>query len=31
VTFNLRDFWTAPERFGVDLLLPRAAIARIKQ
>lgn len=30
VTFNLRDFWTAPERFGVDLLLPRAAIARIK-
>jgi putative PIN family toxin of toxin-antitoxin system len=31
VTFNLRDFWTAPERFGVDLLLPRVAIARIKQ
>jgi putative PIN family toxin of toxin-antitoxin system len=31
VTFNLRDFWTAPERFGVDLLLPRVAIARIKR
>ena len=31
VTFNLRDFGTAPERFGVQLLLPRAAMARIKQ
>ena len=31
VTFNLRDFWTVPERFGVDLLLPRVAIARIRR
>jgi putative PIN family toxin of toxin-antitoxin system len=31
VTFNLRDFWTAPERFGVDLLLPQVAIARIRR
>ena len=26
VTFNLRDFGSAPSRFGVELLLPRAAI-----
>src|SRR5882672_7941045 len=25
VTFNLRDFGTAPEQFGVQLLLPRVA------
>lgn len=31
VTFNLRDFGTAPEQFGVQLLLPRVAIGRIKQ
>jgi len=31
VTFNLRDFGTAPERFGVALLLPREAFARINQ
>lgn len=30
VTFNRRDFGTAPERFGVLMLLPREALARIK-
>src|SRR4051794_6289937 len=31
VTFNLRDYGKAPARFGVDSLLPREAIRRIKQ
>jgi putative PIN family toxin of toxin-antitoxin system len=31
VTFNLRDFGNAAMQFGVDVLLPREAIARIKQ
>src|SRR5579872_6035160 len=31
VTFNLRDFGAAPERFGVPVLLPREALARINQ
>ena len=30
VTFNLRDFGSAPARFGVELLLPREAIAKIR-
>jgi predicted nucleic acid-binding protein len=30
VTFNLRDYGTAPAQFGVEVLLPREAIARIK-
>jgi predicted nucleic acid-binding protein len=30
VTFNLRDFGSAPSRFGVDLLLPREVIRKIK-
>ena len=29
VTFNIRDFGTAPSQFGVELLLPRDAIGRI--
>jgi putative PIN family toxin of toxin-antitoxin system len=29
VTFNQRDFGNAPSRFGVELLLPREALARI--
>jgi putative PIN family toxin of toxin-antitoxin system len=29
VTFNMRDFGTAPSRFGVEALLPREVIARI--
>jgi len=31
VTFNVRDFGSAPSLFGVDVLLPREAIARIKR
>jgi predicted nucleic acid-binding protein len=31
VTFNLRDYGDAPNRFGIDLLLPQTAIARIRQ
>ena len=30
VTFNRRDFGSAPERFGVEILLPRDALTRIK-
>ena len=30
VTFNPRDYGTAPAQFGVKVLLPREAIARIK-
>lgn len=30
VTFNLRDFGTVPSQFGIDVLLPREAIRRIK-
>ena len=29
VTFNVRDYGTAASQFGVDVLLPREAIARI--
>lgn len=31
VTFNQRDFGSAPGRFGIDVLLPREALARIRQ
>ncbi len=31
VTFNLRHFGTVPARFGVEVLLPQEAIARIKK
>jgi predicted nucleic acid-binding protein len=30
VTFNVRDFGAAPARFGIELLLPREAIARVR-
>ncbi len=30
VTFNLRDFGRAPERFGIQLLLPMDALRRIR-
>jgi hypothetical protein len=30
VTFNVRDFGTVPSRFGIEVLLPREAIRRIK-
>jgi predicted nucleic acid-binding protein len=31
VTFNARDFGTAPYQFGIEILLPREAIARIRR
>jgi predicted nucleic acid-binding protein len=31
VTFNVRDYGDAARRFGVELLLPRAAIGRIRR
>jgi predicted nucleic acid-binding protein len=31
VTFNMRDYGNAPSRFGVDLLLARTAIGRIRR
>ena len=31
VTFNVRDFGTAPSQFGVEVLLPREAIGRIRR
>lgn len=31
VTFNVRHYGTAAAQFGVDILLPREAMARIKQ
>jgi hypothetical protein len=31
VTFNLRDYGNVPSRFGVELLLPRDAIKRIRR
>jgi len=31
VTFNVRDYGTSPSRFGVEVLLPREAIARIRR
>jgi putative PIN family toxin of toxin-antitoxin system len=31
VTFNVRDYGTAAPQFGVEVVLPREAIARIKR
>jgi putative PIN family toxin of toxin-antitoxin system len=31
VTFNVRDYGTAASQFGVEVLLPREAIARMKR
>jgi len=31
VTFNVRDYGNVPRRFGVELLVPRAAIERIRK
>jgi putative PIN family toxin of toxin-antitoxin system len=31
VTFNVRDYGAAAAQFGVDVLIPREAIARIKR
>ena len=30
ITFNIRDFGTVPLQFGVEVLLPREAIGRIR-
>lgn len=30
ITFNLRDYGEVPARFGIEVLLPREAIGRIK-
>jgi predicted nucleic acid-binding protein len=31
VTFNVRDFGTVPERFGIEVMIPREAIGRIRR
>lgn len=31
VTFNVRDFGLVPSRFGIEVLIPRDAIERIRQ
>ena len=31
VTFNVRDYGTGAAQFGVEVLLPREAISRIKR
>lgn len=31
VTFNVRDFGNVPSQYGIEVLLPRQAIRRIKQ
>jgi len=31
VSFNLRDYGDVPKRYGIDLLLPRDAIGRVRQ
>ena len=30
ITFNVRDYGEVPRRFGIEVLLPREAIARVK-
>jgi predicted nucleic acid-binding protein len=30
ITFNVRDFGVVPSRFGIEVLLPREAIGRVK-
>lgn len=31
VTFNVRDFGSVPERFGIKLMIPREAIRRVRR
>jgi predicted nucleic acid-binding protein len=31
VTFNVRHFGTAPARFGIEMMLPREAIGRMRR
>jgi len=30
VTFNVRDFGTVPARFGIEVMIPREAIGRMR-
>ena len=31
VTFNLRDYGVAPNKFGVDVMLPRDALRKVQR
>jgi putative PIN family toxin of toxin-antitoxin system len=31
VTFNVRDFGSVPQRFGIEVLIPREAVRRIRR
>lgn len=31
VTFNVRDFGSVPERFGIEVMIPREAIRRLRR
>jgi predicted nucleic acid-binding protein len=31
VTFNVRDFGTVPVRFGIEVMIPREAIGRMRR
>jgi predicted nucleic acid-binding protein len=31
VTFNVRDFGPVPSRFGIEVMIPRDALERIRQ
>jgi hypothetical protein len=31
LTFNQRDFGVAPKRFGVDVMLPKDALQKVKR
>ena len=31
VTFNVRDFGLVPSRFGIEMMIPRDALERIRQ
>ncbi len=31
VTFNVRDFGSVPERFGIEVMIPRDAIRRLRR
>ena len=31
VTLNVRDFGSVPERFGIEVMIPREAIRRVRR
>jgi len=31
VTFNVRDFGSVPQRFGIEVMIPREAIRRVRR